>query len=136
MIHANTVFEFQVRVYYEDTDIGGFVYHSRYLNFMERARTEWLRHIGFEQDSLIEQQGILFVVHKVDIDYNKPAFFNQLLNIKTRVIHKRKVSLTFEQIIFNQSEHSICHAEITIVCVNSKTMQPHIIPEIILLEID
>lgn len=131
---ANTKFNLPVRVYYEDTDVGGIVYHSRYLNFMERARTEWFRHLGFELDNLIQQHGILFVVRSVSISYNSPALFNQLLNIETRIIKQRKVSLHFEQTILDQSEKNICQAEIMIVCINSKTMQPQLIPETILLE--
>lgn len=130
-----TGFSLQIRIYYEDTDAGGIVYHSRYLNFMERARTEWLRHLGFEQDRLIQQQGILFAVCKVDIEYNRPAIFNQLLNINTRIMHKRSASLVFAQIISNQSEETICQAEIKVACINSTTMQPKPIPKIILSEI-
>ena len=129
-------FDLQVRVYYEDTDAGGVVYHSHYLNFMERARTEWLRHIGFEQNALIEHDKILFAVRKVNIDFHKPALFNDLLNIKTRVIHTRRASLVFEQIIVNQSEENICKAEIKIACLNSRTMKPEPIPENILLELN
>ena len=129
-------FTLQVRVYYEDTDAGGVVYHSNYLNFMERARTEWLRHIGFEQHTLIEKDEILFTVRKISIDYHKPALFNELLNIKTRIIQSRRASLVFEQIIFNQSEETICKAEIKIACLNSNTMKPESIPETILLELN
>ena len=129
-------FNMQVRVYYEDTDAGGVVYHSNYLNFMERARTEWLRHIGFEQHTLIEKDEILFAVRKISIDYHKPALFNEQLNIKTRVIHTRRASLVFEQIIFNQSEETICKAEIKIACLNSTTMKPEPIPETIISELN
>jgi len=129
-------FNMQVRVYYEDTDAGGVVYHSNYLNFMERARTEWLRHIGFEQHTLIEKDKILFAVRKISIDYHKPALFNERLNIKTRVIQSRRASLVFEQIIFNQSEETICKAEIKIACLNSTTMEPEPIPETIISELN
>ena len=103
---------------------------------MERARTEWLRHIGFEQHTLIEKDEILFAVRKISIDYHKPALFNELLNIKTRIIQSRRASLVFEQIIFNQSEETICKAEIKIACLNSNTMKPESIPETILLELN
>lgn len=133
---ANNEFNLQVRVYYEDTDAGGVVYHSNYLNFMERARTEWLRHAGFEQDALIEKKEILFTVHKVTIDYNKPALFNDLLDIKTRIIEQRKVSFIFEQLVFNQAKEMICNAEIKIVCIDSNTLKPKPIPETILSELN
>jgi acyl-CoA thioester hydrolase len=132
----NSAPDMQVRVYYEDTDVGGFVYHSHYLNFMERARTEWLRHIGFEQDELMQKQGLLFVVRRVNIDYNRPAYFNQLLTIKTRVISKRKVSLVFEQTVLDHDQTTLCRAEIMIVCVDCEAMQPRMIPETILMEIE
>ncbi len=129
-------FTLQVRVYYEDTDAGGVVYHSNYLNFMERARTEWLRHVGFEQHTLIEQNEIIFAVRKVNIDYHKPALFNELLNVKTRLADRRKASLVFEQIISNQSDEIICKAMIKIACLNSTTMKPDPIPETILSELN
>ena len=72
-------FGWPVRVYYEDTDSGGVVYHSNYLNFMERARTEWLRAMGFEQTTLKEQLGIIIVVHSLSINFKKPAYFNDML---------------------------------------------------------
>ena len=129
-------FVLQVRVYYEDTDAGGVVYHSNYLNFMERARTEWLRHAGFEQNTLIEEKEILFAVRKINIDYNKPALFNDLLNIKTHIIEQRKASFIFEQVIFNQAEDTVCKADIIIACLNSQTMKPEPIPETILSELN
>ena len=129
-------FVLQVRVYYEDTDAGGVVYHSNYLNFMERARTEWLRHAGFEQNTLIEKKEILFAVRKINIDYNKPALFNDLLKIKTRIIEQRKASFIFEQVIFNQAEDTVCKADIKIACLNSQTMKPEPIPETILSELN
>ncbi|MFT5427183.1 MAG: acyl-CoA thioester hydrolase [Gammaproteobacteria bacterium] len=132
----NNEFNLQVRVYYEDTDAGGVVYHTNYLKFMERARTEWLRHAGFEQDILIDEKEILFAVRKISIDYNKPALFNDLLNIKTRIIEQRKVSFIFEQLVFNQAEEMICNAEIKIVCIDSNTLKPKPIPETILSELN
>ena len=129
-------FTLQVRVYYEDTGAGGVVYHSNYLNFMERARTEWLRNIGFEQHTFIEKDEILFAVRKVSIDFHKPALFNELLNIKTHIADRRKASLVFKQVIFNQSEEIICKAEIKIACLNSTTMKPEPIPETIISELN
>ncbi len=129
-------FNLQVRIYYEDTDAGGVVYHSNYLNFMERARTEWLRHVGFDQHILIEKNEILFAVRKVSIDYHKPAFFNELLNIKTHIADQRKASLVFEQTISNRSDETICKAEIKIACLNSTTMKPKPIPETIISELN
>jgi len=133
---AKNEFKLQVRVYYEDTDAGGVVYHSNYLKFMERARTEWLRHIGFEQDILIEENEILFAVRHINIDFHKPAHFNELLNVKTHITDQRKASLVFEQIISNQTEEIICKARIKIACLNYKTMKPEPIPETIISELN
>lgn len=129
-------FNLQVRIYYEDTDAGGVVYHSCYLNFMERARTEWLRNLGFEQGKAIKQKGILFAVKKINIDYHRPAFFDQLLDIKTYMTVLRRVSLIFEQIIFNSSKEVVCRAEVKIVCISSQTMKPTSIPEKIASELN
>ena len=68
-----TPFQWPVRVYYEDTDAGGVVYYANYLKFLERARTEWLRSISFEQQQILEQQGVLFAVRGVSVEYRKPA---------------------------------------------------------------
>jgi acyl-CoA thioester hydrolase len=103
---------------------------------MERARTEWLRHIGFEQHTLIEQDEILFAVRHINIDFHKPALFNELLNVKTYVTDQRKASLVFEQVITNQAEEIICKAHIKIACLNCKTMKPEPIPETIISELN
>ena len=94
------MFNWPIRVYYEDTDCGGVVYHSNYLKFMEQARTEWLRSKGFEQDILIAEYGVIFAVRSLSIDYVKPALFNQLLTIETTIKKQTKVSLLFNQSIY------------------------------------
>lgn len=99
-------FIWPVRVYYEDTDSGGVVYHSNYLNFMERARTEWLRSMQLEQDEIAAQYGILFVVHSLSINYLKPALFNQALLVKTRIEKLSRASIVFEQLIVRQTQDS------------------------------
>jgi hypothetical protein len=80
-----TDFRWPVRVYYEDTDSGGVVYYANYLRFMERARTEWMRQLGFEQDALIRDKGILFAVRSASLDYLRPARFNDLLEVSVRL---------------------------------------------------
>ncbi|MCW8931181.1 MAG: tol-pal system-associated acyl-CoA thioesterase [Gammaproteobacteria bacterium] len=97
-------FIWPVRVYYEDTDSGGVVYHSNYLNFMERARTEWLRTMHLEQDEIVNEYGILFVVHSLSIDYLKPALFNEALLVKTRVQKLSRASIVFEQFIIRKDD--------------------------------
>jgi len=78
-------FILSMRVYYEDTDSVGLVYHANYLKFMERARTEWLRSVGIEQDVLAREEGIVFAVRSVELDYLKPAKFNDLLEISVTI---------------------------------------------------
>jgi len=102
-----TEFIWPVRVYYEDTDSGGVVYHSNYLNFMERARTEWLRSLHLEQDDIINEYGVIFVVRSVSIDYLKPALFNDALVVKTSIQKLAKASIIFEQIIVRESDEQV-----------------------------
>ncbi len=90
-------FIWPVRVYYEDTDSGGVVYYANYLKFMERARTEWLRQLGFEQDELLEKEGILFAVRRVSVDYLRPARFNDELLVSASISKQGRASLTFQQ---------------------------------------
>ncbi len=124
-------FSWPIRVYYEDTDAGGLVYHSNYLNFFERARTEKLRALGYEQDHLRDVEGILFVVRSLQIDYLKPALFNQQLRVTADVAMIKRASLTFKQIIkLDQADtDSICTASVRIACINAQTMRPTPIPD-------
>jgi len=99
-------FIWPIRVYYEDTDSGGVVYHSNYLNFMERARTEWLRAMQLEQDNILNDYDILFVVHSLSINYLKPALFNDALQVKTTIQRLSKASIIFEQLIVRDNNDS------------------------------
>lgn len=98
------VFYFPLRVYYEDTDAGGVVYHANYLNFCERARTEWLRHVTGGRQRLHREDGILFVVRRVSVDYRRPAKLDDLLTIETRLASIRKVRMTMQQTILRDGE--------------------------------
>ncbi|MBN2679991.1 tol-pal system-associated acyl-CoA thioesterase [Acidithiobacillus montserratensis] len=122
---------FQVRVYYEDTDHGGVVYHANYLRFMERARTEMLREKGYELDVLEQDPGILFVVRRAQLDFRAPARFNDLLQIKSVITRKTPVRMNFQQHIFNQNK-LLCSGEIEVVCLEAKTFRPHVIPAVLL----
>lgn len=90
---------FLIRIYYEDTDAGGVVYHSNYLKFAERARTEALRLCGFEQHDLMQEDGIAFALRHCEIDFLKPARLDDLLTIETRLHDISKVSITMQQTI-------------------------------------
>ncbi len=94
-----TEFLWPVRVYYEDTDSGDVVYYANYLKFMERARTEWLRHLGFEQDELIQKEAVIFAVRSVQVDYLLPARFNDELSVSAKLTEQGRASLTIEQSI-------------------------------------
>jgi acyl-CoA thioester hydrolase len=131
-----TEFSWPVRVYYEDTDAGGVVYYANYLRYLERARTEMLRALGFEQDKLAQDHNIVFIVRKVTIDYLKPAIFNEELTVNARITGLRKASMLFEQTIFNKQNDMLCQAEIKIACINNKTMKPVSIPAFIISELD
>lgn len=125
-----TEFSWPVRVYYEDTDAGGVVFYANYLKFFERARTEMLRNLGFEQDRLRDEQGILFVVRSIAVDYLKPARFNELIAVSAKVSDYKKTSLVFEQTIFRQQD-VLCSATVRIACLDAQTMKPKPIPNLI-----
>ncbi|PID45943.1 MAG: tol-pal system-associated acyl-CoA thioesterase [Proteobacteria bacterium] len=133
-VHSN-VFEFPVRVYYEDTDAGGVVYHSNYLNFFERCRTEWLRELGYEQDTLRANDGIVFVVRSVDIAYLKPALFNQQLMITAEVTSLGGSSLAVAQTALHDRGSGdvevLVRGNVGLVCVDVNRFKPTRIPEAI-----
>jgi acyl-CoA thioester hydrolase len=94
---AQAEFSWPVRVYYEDTDAVGVVYYANYLKFMERARTEWLRARGFEQDRLREESGVLFVVRAIQLDLKRPARFNDVLRVTCKPVALGRASLEMTQ---------------------------------------
>ena len=95
---------FQCRVYYEDTDLAGIVYYANYLKFIERARSEWVRNLGLDQNVLRKDYGIVFAVRKVEADYLKSAKFDELLLISTELQKKTRVRLNFSQEIYSDSD--------------------------------
>lgn len=129
-----TSHDFSVRVYYEDTDAGGIVYYANYLKFFERARTEWIRSLGVEQDQLLEQS-VGFVVKHVEMDNRRAARFNELLSIRSHIVELKRASLVFDQTIINADGDTLVTATIRVACVNLQTMKPIAIPDFILGEI-
>jgi acyl-CoA thioester hydrolase len=108
-----------VRVYYEDTDFSGLVYHASYLRFMERARTEMLRSLGLDQKALLEGAAgapIFFVVRSMDVDFRKPATMDDLLTVETETIELGGASLTLDQRVLRDAELLVC-ARVRVVCV-------------------
>jgi len=123
-------FSFPVRIYFEDTDSGGVVYHANYLKFMERARTEWLRSIGIDQRNLKRQEHIMFVVHRIDIQYKLPARFHDDLIVKSELIDIGSSKIEFRQMIYRNDEMLI-HANVDIACIDSEKFKPIRIPSTI-----
>ncbi|EIJ71162.1 tol-pal system-associated acyl-CoA thioesterase [Pasteurella bettyae] len=121
------VFQFPVRVYYEDTDAGGVVYHARYLHFFERARTEFLRALGFSQQSLLEVYRIGFVVKSMNIDYRFPARLDDLLMVESKVIEIKGASILFSQVL-QRDELVLSKATVKVACVDLGKMKPVALP--------
>ncbi len=128
-------FQWPVRVYYEDTDAGGVVYHANYLRFMERARTEWLRALGFEQDHLRENDGILFAVSRISVEYLRPARFNEGLLVSVDLKHLGRVSINLTQAVAGEAGELLCTGAVRIACLDVATLKPRAIPAAILKEI-
>jgi len=120
-------FLFPVRVYYQDTDAGGVVYHSNYLNFMERARYEWLRELGFNVKLLAEIHNALFMIRSLEIQYFKPARLDDLLNVTVTVkeIGRSRIVL-FQEILCVHVK--LVSATVHVVCVGTETLKPISIP--------
>lgn len=127
-------FDWPIRVYYEDTDSGNVVYHSQYLNFMERARTEWLRSLGFEQDELVMQQNCIFAVHSMEIKFKYPARFNDALIVRSQLFDTSGTSLSFSQKVFCEKK-LICEAKVRVACLDSNRFRPMPIPSFIMEEL-
>lgn len=127
----NNSFTWPVRVYYEDTDGGGVVYHANYLRFMERARTEWLRSLGFVQSELRDEMGVLFVVREARIKYLRPAVFDDALQVVSRLGHVGRSRMQFEQIICRNDE-TLTEGHVEVVCVDAEKFRPVALPTAIL----
>ena len=122
------LFEWPIRVYYEDTDAGGVVFYANYLRFMERARTEWLRHLGFEQDKLMQDPGVMFAVRRTEMDYRSPARVNDELSVITRVDKLSGASITFaQQIVRRGEDQALVEGLVQVACVTTE-MKPARIP--------
>ncbi len=125
-------FNWDVRVYYEDTDAAGLVYHANYLKYMERARTEYLRALGHSHSQLREHHGVMFVVHHVSIDFKRPARIDDELRVCVTIDRRAGASLRFYQRI-NKGGESLCEANVNIVCLDADLALPKRIPASLLL---
>ncbi len=117
-------FSWPVRVYIEDTDAGGIVYYVNYLKFMERARTEFLRHIGFDHAEMI-QQGSMFVIHSANTRYLLPALLDDELQVTVAMATIKRSSVTFnQQVLRARTQEVLAETEVRAVCVQKQTMKP------------
>lgn len=107
-----------IRVYYEDTDLGGIVYYANYLRFIERARSEWLRDLGIDQIKMRNERDAIFVVTKLKVDYLLPAYFDDMLTVDTKIKIVSPVRVYFYQNIFRQ-EDLIFKAEVCVTCTST-----------------
>ena len=121
-------FKYVTKIYYEDTDAGGVVYYANYLKFIERARTEFLRSIGYQQEKLLNE-GLIFVVNGIQMSFRKPAKLDDSLNIKTRLIKLGKASFHFDQEVFSEENFLLCKGLVRCACLDSKSFKPVALPK-------
>ncbi|MCX7193552.1 MAG: tol-pal system-associated acyl-CoA thioesterase [Proteobacteria bacterium] len=127
------VFSWPVRVYFQDTDAGGVVYHASYVNFMERARTEWLRTHGYSNAGLMKEFGVMFVVRSMKLDYLKPAQLDDMLDVTAQVMEIGRSRLTLRQSVCREDE-VLTTGEVHLVCVSRETFKPVRVPEALSLK--
>jgi len=127
MSNAGQPFRWPIRIYYDDTDATGVVYHARYLVYFERARTEWLRHLGFGQEWLRVKQKIAFTLASAELRYRKPARLDDNLNVRTRVSDAKRASLVFEQGLY-RDDTELASGRFRVGCVAADTFRPTAIP--------
>lgn len=123
--------QYTLRIFYEDTDAGGNVYHANYLNYCERARTEWLRELGINQSYFLEQN-CGFVVRKVEMDNMASAKLDDLLTISSSISEIKKASLRFTQLVTNEQQVCLCKVDVLVAYVNLRRAKPCAIPTTIL----
>lgn len=122
-------FVHRCRVYYEDTDAGGIVHYVNYLKFMERARTEWLRGLGFAQSTLAGED-VLFVVHSSEVRYRAPARLDDEVLVSADVIELNRASLRFNQQVRRAADATLlCEGQFLVACVRTNSFKPRAIPE-------
>ena len=130
--HSDTVsdtvpFSFPIRVYWEDTDAGGVVYHASYLCFLERGRTEWVRAQGIEQQALREREDLVMAVREMRIDFLKPARLDDLLRVSVSLEERRNASFVVTQELFRGQE-CLLRARVRIACLHASNFRPRALP--------
>ncbi len=122
------LFSFPIRVYWEDTDAGGVVYHASYVRFLERARTEWLRAQGIGQQALRESEDLVLVIRDMQIDFHKPARLDDVLQVSVAITERRPASLRFEQVIARDGQ-VLVRAHVRAACLVASTFRPRPLPQ-------
>ena len=124
------VFSLSVRVYFQDTDAGGVVYHASYLNFMERARTEWMRTHGYSNAGLMKEFGMVFVVRSLKLDYLKPALLDDVLDVTAQIKDIGRSRISLLQTV-RRGDEVLTEAEVHLVCVSLEGFKPVGVPEVL-----
>jgi acyl-CoA thioester hydrolase len=122
-----TGFAWPTRVYWEDTDGGGVVYYANYLKFLERARTEWLRSLGFSQSELVKDPGIVFVVIHLNLDYRRPARLDDSLLVTCEFTPEGAASMSFAQRIL-RGEEVLIEGTVRVACLDAQSFRPRRLP--------
>lgn len=129
-MNNSKIFSLPIRVYFQDTDAGGVVYHANYLNFMERARTEWLRTQGYSNAGLMKEFGAVFVVRSLKLDYLKPALLDDLLDVTAQINDVGRSRISLAQTV-RRGEEVLTEAEVHLVCVSLESFRPVSVPEVL-----
>ena len=124
------IFSLPVRVYFQDTDAGGVVYHASYVNFMERARTEWLRTHGYSNAGLMKEFGVVFVVRSLKLDYLKPALLDDILSVTAQLKDIGRSRISLMQTVQRKDE-LLAEAEVHLACVSIESFKPVSVPEVL-----
>ncbi|MBE0619940.1 MAG: tol-pal system-associated acyl-CoA thioesterase [Burkholderiales bacterium] len=124
------LFSWPVRVYYEDTDTGGVVYYANYLKFFERARTEWLRSFGLNQDKLAQEEGLIFVVRRALLDFVRPARLDDMLEVTVEPLKIARVYVDLAQEA-RCGTRVLARAEVRVACLNRRSFKPAAMPQLL-----
>ena len=133
---SGRTFVWPVRVYWEDTDAGGIVYYANYLKFMERARTEWLRTLGFDQVLMRIRDRVQLVVARASVEFRRPARFDDRIEVDVRMLKLGHASVELAQHVRSASREPLCHARIRVGCVDTETFRPRGFPTSLLQELE
>ena len=125
------IYALPIRVYFQDTDAGGVMYHASYVNFLERARTEWLRDLyGYSNAGLMKEFGVVFVVRSLKLDYLKPALLDDLLSVTAQIKDVGRSRVALHQSVM-RGEEKLVEAEIHLVCVTVDGFKPVSVPDVL-----